>query len=163
MADECCIAEVNLLKQEIDDSTNAIKKLKEEYKDLLIKNLQKDVIIRELKQKLGVKKYCNFENILSESCLGELRCIGTSVKDDSKFIAVVLKDLYVNTDSLKQKCLSGRSKSGDKSQITPEKKVVLEKVYSERMSNLPKTEVKERANNLSKIIRNVIDCTNRKK
>lgn len=165
MADnECCNAEINLLKKQIENSISQVKKLKEDYQHLLIENLQKDVIIRQLKQDIArIRKYHIFENILSKSCLEELRGIGTSIKEDSIFVGVVLKELYGAADSLKQKSLSGRSKNGDKSELTPEKRSTLESIYGERMKYLPVSEAGERKNNLPKLIRNIIDCANRKK
>lgn len=160
---KCCIAEINLLKQKIASTVSEVKKLKEEYKNLLIKNLQSDVVLRQLKQNIETKKYCDFASCLSESCLNGLREIGSSVRDDTKFVGVVLKDLYGGIEPLKEKTLSGRSKTGNKSELTPQKKSVLDSIYKERMKYLPATEAKERGKNLNKIIRNAIDSSNRKK
>lgn len=122
MADEeCCRGEIDALKQDIENSVHKVNKLKQEYKKLLIENLKKDVTLRQLNDKIKSKKYSSFQNKLSELCLQELKTIGNSQKDDAKFVCAAL--LYgENLDVIKKKTLSGRSKTGENTKFTPEKK-----------------------------------------
>lgn len=162
-AEECCEAEIDLLRKQIYSTSLKIKELKEGYKNLLINNLQKDVTIRQLKQRLKSNKYSNFENDLPKSCIEKLRSIGESRKEDSVFIGVVLNALYSDTNTLKHKSLSGRSKNGEKTALTPEKKSILSRVYEERMSYISSSEAIVRKDNLPSILRSAIDAASRKK
>lgn len=84
-------------------------------------------------------------------------------REDSTFVHVALLDLYRNNISaLKEKTLSGHSKQGDKTFITPEKRNALESLFIERLSYIPET-TEERKQNLNKLIRNTIDNESRKK
>lgn len=138
-----------------------MKNLKDEYKKVLITNLEKDVKIRKLKKELKSKKYISFENNLSIQCIEKLRCISDLEKEDTTFISVVLNELY-DVKSLKCKSISGRSKNNEKTVFTPEKKSLLDQIYSERLAHFPAPGVNARKKNLSKIIRNAIDIANRK-
>lgn len=118
-----CCEKATDLKKELHILTETAKKLKQGYHSLLIENLKKDLIIRQIKTKIEEKKFLRFENKLSKECLEKLNSIGNSQKQDSTFIAIALNGLYDdNTEIVKQKNLTGRSRNGVKSQITPEKK-----------------------------------------
>lgn len=161
MVDTCCDTLQNL-RQDLLRLTETVKKLKQEYQTLLIENLQKDLNIREIKKKIEENKFSSFESQLSKTCLVKLNLIGKSQKDDSTFVALALNELYnENTEAIKQKSLSGRSKKGaKKSTITPEKKKILERLFAERMSYVDADT--SRGSNLNKLIRNAIDNANRK-
>lgn len=164
---ECCQQEIDLLKQNLEQLTLESKKLKESYQNLLVENLQKDINIRRLKKELSSSKYSGFKDIFSDSCLDSLRSIGDSQREDCTFIGLALRDLYrENIDDLKLKTLSGRSKDSEKikTEISPKKIETLERLFCERISNLPSAEVDDiRKKNLRKHIRNAIDSVNRKK
>lgn len=161
--DECCSEEIDLLKKELSQWSLKVKQLKDEYKVSLVTNLQKDLIIRDLRQQIKSIKYIKFEANISNSCLDRLRSIGDTCKEDSIFVGVLLKDLYSENGALKQKSLSGRSKTGEKSEFTPEKKQLLEEIYKERMSYLQPSQAEIRKDDLKKYIRNAIDVAVRKK
>lgn len=158
----CCAAEISKIEEKINICAYQIKSLKDEYKNLLIKNLEKDVEIRSLKKKIESKKYTSFERKLTKKCIENLQNISDSEKDDSKFISVILNELY-DVNILKSKSISGRSKNNKKTPLTPEKKLLLENIYSERLQHLSTSEINTRKKNLSKIIRNTIDGANQKK
>lgn len=94
MAEECCSDEINLLKEILEKENSENKALKQKYNQLLIQNLQKDVIIRNLKKKVEEYKYGSFKGVLSDVCLDELKSYSNSQTDDSPFIRCALKDLY---------------------------------------------------------------------
>lgn len=161
MANECCAEEISALKEKIEASKIKVKELKDEYKNLLIKNLEKDVKIRNLKKKIEAKKYTNFVGRLPNSCIEKLRCIPDCEKEDSVFMSVVLNEIY-GANGLKLKSLSGRSKNNNKTELTPEKKLILQQIYSERLRNLPPYEKNTREKKLTKILRTAIDVASRK-
>lgn len=99
------------------------------------------------------------------SCIEKLRFIDNSYEEDTKFVSIALADLYGdNLDILKQKSLSGRSRTGDKKEaITLDKRKVLQRLFSERISHLPQSEACEREKSLPKLIRNVKDSSNKRK
>lgn len=162
---ECCKNEIELLKENFEKKKCEARELKETYQNLLVENLQKDVIIRQLKEKLCSKKFTSFKGILTDSCLDKLKSIGHSQQEDSKFVDEALNDLYQNNvTALKKKTLTGRSKNGEKSLVSPEKINILSRLFDERISYIPSGEVNDlRAKNLSKLIRNSIDKAKRKK
>lgn len=52
--ESCCQGEIDDLKDRINNLVIKYDKLKQEYKNLLINNLEKDVKIRDLKKELEV-------------------------------------------------------------------------------------------------------------
>lgn len=175
MSQECCQQEISFLKERLEKLDSDTKQLKREYQNSLVENLQKDCIIRKLKQKLKDKQsleptvkpceYVKFKGILSDTCLENLKLIGNLQRDDSRFISTALNDLYrENVDVLKKKTLGGRSKDKDKTVLTPEKVNTLEKLFAERMAFISTAEVdNSRKNSVHKLIRNSIDNANRRK
>lgn len=161
--ESCCKEEIDDLKEKIENLVLKSDKLKNEYKKILIDNLEKDIKIRNLKKELEVKKFSKFREKLSESCLSNLEIIGTTISEDSTFVCCVINDLYDLT-TLKNLTLSGRSKGGEKVEISPERREILESIFSQRLAYVPREEVNEfRRNNLNKLIRNAIDSANKKK
>lgn len=159
MSDNCCQNEIILLEESLENVKCEATKLKQQYYELLIENLQKDVIIKNLKRKIEQHKYGSFRHILSEKCLDELKSIGNSSKEDSAFISCALKDLYrEKMDSLKHKTLSGRVTKNVTSQISPQKMSTLKRLFDERLSHVSQTDVNDtRRKNMNKQIRNIID------
>lgn len=157
MNDYCCKDEIDSREQHLDQLNSEYKKLKEKYQKLLIENVQKDVVLRELKQKIEKYKYSTFEGIFDHSCLEKLRNFGDAKNDDSKFIECAMKNLYHgDMQALQQKTLSGRSrKQVAKTAISPEKKKILQSLYCERMSYLTADDLRKK--NLNSLIRNTID------
>lgn len=74
--------------------------MKQQYKKLLIQNLEKDVKIRNLKKELDVNQFAKFRGKLSENFLSELDTIGHSISEDSTFVCGVMKDLTGGSKSL---------------------------------------------------------------
>lgn len=58
--EDVCQVEKHKLKQELEHFTSKSKQLKQNYQKLLIANLQKDLIIRELKQQINIQKFDSF-------------------------------------------------------------------------------------------------------
>lgn len=56
MSEECCQEGIEFLKNRLDQLNTDTIKLKQEYQNLLVENLQKDCIIRILKKKKIVNR-----------------------------------------------------------------------------------------------------------
>lgn len=160
MTDKCCYN--SELKEELKHLTEKLKVHRQNYQKLLIENLQKDLIIRQLKSGAKKNKFSSFENLLSKKCIDKLSIISNSQNQDSHFVAVVLSALYdENIETIKKICLSGQSKNSEAIKISSEKKNILENIFAERLKHA--TNVNEtRKNNLNKLIRNAIDTAKRK-
>lgn len=89
--ENCCDHEIEQLKEDFMDLAIEVKSLKETYRKCLIENLEKDLVIRELKTKLASKKFSEFEEKLSTPTMNVLRSIGNSQSEDSKFVYVALE------------------------------------------------------------------------
>lgn len=160
----CCDSKISKLEDELKNLEIKSKNIKQEYLNLLNINIQKDLTIRKIKQSIEQNKFNSFGTDLSKDCLLKLRSIGNSQEEDNQFISVALKALYNNDIQIvKAKCLStNRTKNPEKSAISPEKKVILERLFAERLRYISMVgEVRE--NSLSKLIRNAIDSAIRKR
>lgn len=158
----CCEEEKEHLNAELHKLVLESNGLKENYKNLLILNIQKDVEIRDLKKKREKNKFTQFKGILSQLCLDKLEIFGNSVEQDSSFVCCVVNDLF-DISTLKNLTLSGRSKSGEKSEIAKEKKGNLEAIFKQRLAHVPRQEFNEaREKSLNKHIRNAIDSAIKK-
>lgn len=162
---DCCREEIKSLREDFQKLSVESKELKQNLQQLLAKNYEKDVVIRKLKEKVQSKKFISCNGVLTTNCLDELKCLSNLEAEDSKFIGAALNDLYrENVDVLKKKTLSGRSKDGEKSIISPTKMDILKSLFAERLSFIPSEEVSDiRRNSLKKLIRNAIDAANKKK
>lgn len=156
----CCDDNIETLKNKLKNKREEARELKESYQNLLVENLQKDVIIKKLKEQIESKKYSNFKGVLTVECIDHLNLLDNSQSNDSTFIHIALLNLYRDDpDILKKKTISGR---GDKSAITPKKKEILERLFDERLSHISEpTETREY--NINKLIRNAISTESRKK
>lgn len=158
----CCEQEIDDLNSKINNLVLKSDNLKQEYKNLLILNLEKDIEIRNLKKNLATNKFLKFRGKLSECCLSNLDTIGNSISEDSTFVCCILNDLY-DLPTLKTLTLTGRSKFGDKIEISSEKKEILEEIFYLRLAFVPRQEVTQfRRENLHKLIRNAIDNAHKK-
>lgn len=151
--EDVCQVEIHQLKQELEHFTSKSKQLKQNYQKLLIENLQKDLIIRELKQQINIQKFDSFEGKLSEQCLEQIKTIGDSPREDSAFFNLILTDIY--GDSLQHKTLSGRS------EISRGVKMFLNDIFAARINHLPYEEKSGRREHLNRCIRNAIDKAKR--
>lgn len=157
----CCDSEILALEKEVKNLEIKIKSIKQEYLNLFNINIQKDLSIRKIKQNIKQNieenKFKSFDTILSEDCLTKLRLIGNSQSEDGQFVSVVFKALYNNDIQIvKAKCLSNRTKNPEKSVITPEKRIIVERIFAERLGSISIVD-DARKNSLSKLIRNMID------
>lgn len=89
-----------------------------------------------------------------------LRSLELTEADDSKFVLAVVRGLYENRmEVLKDKNLSGRSKTTNKTPITPEKMATIEGVFAERTSGC--SEPAKRSKNLRKMIKSAVETINK--
>lgn len=162
-----CEKEIEALTNELTEYTSKANTLKQKYKNSLIVNLQKDVQIRNLEQKIKSKRNLNFVE-LSDETRNKIKLIGDSAREDSTFVNCVLHHLYNdNIEIIKKKTLSGHPKASASTvccEISPDKKNTIEKLFNERLSYLPPSQVdEERKKKLNKLIRNAIDNAKKKK
>lgn len=78
MSDQCCQDKIVSLKENLEKLKIESKKLKKQYAEVLIENLQKNIIIRNRKQQIEKYKYGDFKGIFSDGCLDKLRAFGNS-------------------------------------------------------------------------------------
>lgn len=159
----CCSDNIEKLKKKFEEKQREARDLKEKYQNLLVENLQTDLIIQQLKQKIKANRFSDFKGTFSDECLDKLNLIGDLQSDDNTFVGIALKDLYRNNiDALKKRTLSGRSENGEKSVVTPEKVNIVASLFKKRLFYIPDVD-QERKKNLNKLIRNTIDNESRKK
>lgn len=161
--ENCCKLEIDALRDELNRLKFKEAELKEQYKNSLIENVRKDLILRDLEVKARTKLFVNFEIELPALVLDNLRSKSINRSDDASFVSIVLNGLYDNnTEILKTRTISGRSDGGDKEAISPAKKAILEKIFNERLESMPAYEVDEaRKKSLSKLIRVALDIVQR--
>lgn len=136
----CCKEEIDDLIQKINNCALKSNNLKQEYKQLLIQNLEKDVKIKNLKKQLASQKFSIFKDKLSDSCLCHLEAIGNDISAGSTFVSCVLNNLY-DLSTLQKLTLSGASKATDTIQISREKRDILEEIFQVRLTYIPFEEV----------------------
>lgn len=158
MAEKCC--GIFKLEKELEELTEKLKIVKQDFENLLKENLRKDLIIRRLKLRKNKNKFASFEKKLTKSCLDKLSICGDSQREDSQFVALVLGDLY-GTEQIKKLSLSSRNRKTDKIVISEEKKSILQDIFFERLNKIPYVD-NSRKLSLSKLIRNAVDNANRK-
>lgn len=155
----CCRDEINRLGEEFKNFFAKSKDLKKEYQGLLVENLQKDLIIRELRSELKTKekKFRNFKNVLTPAGFEELNLFSDSQSDDIAFVYTVMKDLYGN--AAKDKSLSGRTRQSNSSgnEISRKDKMVLTDLFDERIQNESMEKIDARRSTLNRCIRHAID------
>lgn len=155
-----CCEKSGILLKELERWTIQSKKLKQEYQSLLVKNLEKDLVIDDLEQAKMTKKYTSIEHTVSADTLERMKLLSDDKKDDSPFVYLFLCDIYGS--ALKDKTLSGNNyrKVGHKSNEIS--RVILDKlraIFEERLTNVPMAE--QRASSMKKCIRNAIDKAKR--
>lgn len=97
-----CEEEIEALTRELNEYTLKVKTLKQKYNNSLIQNLQKDIQIRTLEQKVKSKKNLKF-NELSVETRKKINLIGESAREDSTFVNCVLNELYTIDDIKKNR------------------------------------------------------------
>lgn len=162
-ADECknetCKEKFEELEKEIGEIEKQVCDLKAKYGQMLIENLKKDLILEELNEKSEVMRFDEFSGDFSKEDLHLIQSVSNSKQNDPLFVRVVLRSLYAsNLTVLNKRCVSGKSKSGEKSEISPVKRQILDKIYNRRMEIASVSEVVEsRRNTLNKHIKAAIE------
>lgn len=130
---------IDAYKKENIELSNDNKQLKKMFNKSNQINLEKDVLICRLKNEEN-KNYSGtvfseFGDIFEDTELKTLRSISASSHRDSTFILNVIRILYKNNSAI----LSSRTafnKTANKQPVTPEKKVIINKLYKERLKSL---------------------------
>lgn len=161
---ESCNSKINELKEEIAAIEIKISESKAKYGQMLIENLKNDVKLEELNEKLQNLRYKEFSGDFAQNTLDVIRSIGVAKHDDPPFVRAAVQSLYASDLTvLKNKSVSGRSKNKNKTQITPKKRIILEKLFNRRMEIIAATEVidEKRKNALTKHIKAAIENINK--
>lgn len=153
MSLDCCQEEIHLLLEELEKWTQKSKELKKEYQNLLVRNLEKDLLIDEMQQRNKSKKYISIQDMVSAKTFYQMRFLSDSKSDDSHFVHLFLNDIYGT--SLRNKTLSGTN--GIPTEIMEKLAVVFE----ERLNNFPSEEIMSRISSMKKCVRNAIDKAKR--
>lgn len=162
--DKCtsCAAETEAVEKEIASTEKEYKDLRQNYYDMLVENIKKDVEIDELELKIQEKSnYTEFTEHFSENSMKFVRLLKNKEAEDSKFVLAVVRGLYEDRlEDLKKKNLSGRSKATNKEPVTPEKMATIRSIFAERTKGSAKSD--ERGRNLRKLIKSAIETINKK-
>lgn len=105
--------------------------------------------------------FTTFSHNFDNNQLAQLRSTGQLQRDDSTFVANSLKFIYdENLDSIKGKSLTGRGrhKTDKKTQLTPEKVLILKNLFGERLNYITRNEdeKKLREKSFNKHIKNAV-------
>lgn len=161
--DDCtsCASEIKNADDEIALIEAECKELRRKYHDMLVENIKKDVEIEDLEVKVREQSsYAEFTNHFSDESMKTLRSFEIAEANDSKFVLAAVRGLYVDRlEVLKERNLSGRSKTQKKYPVTPEKKKILQDLFTERIKNA--TRLAERGQNLNALIKSAIGTINK--
>lgn len=120
--------------------------------------------IRGWTDEIGLDQFASYGSHFNENSLAILRGITFEKSSDATFIRKCLVSLYErNLSTLKSKSVTGRSKDRSKEPISPEKMMVLENIFNERIEAIPNITRLEKDARLDKFKRNlakVIYCIN---
>lgn len=157
----CCGSEIKNTEDEIALVGAECKELRRKYHNMLVENIKKDVEIDDLEVKVREQSsYADFKNKLSDESMKTLRSFGIAEGNDSKFVLAAVKGLYEGRlEVVKERNLSGRSKTQKKNPVTPEKMKILQDLFTERIKNT--TGSAERGQNLNALIKSAIDTINK--
>lgn len=154
------MCEKESLEGELKQLTEKYRNIKQEYLNLCNINLQKDIVIRKIKQRIENSKFNSFG--LSKECLHQLRSISNDKKEDSQFVSVILYELYKDSETISKLCISNRvEENPQKKLISIENLTLLKRVFDERLQYCANNTT--RKNSLNKCIRNAIDNAKRKR
>lgn len=158
-----CETQVQDLKNETQSIEQKTKDLKAKYYEMLIQNVKKDAEIEELEKEVArIKRFEKFEPNFSKESMETLLQFGNTKQEDSPFILAAVRGLYEHRlDVLQTKSMSGRSKKGEKTAVTPEKKKVLEGIFRERIESDGKF-VNERKRKLNNLVKSALEQLNKK-
>lgn len=163
-----CLTQKAEIKKEILSVKEKKSKVEDAIKTCRAIISQKDSEIEQLKAKLPKSEedavqrelFDGFSHNFTNDQLIDLRSIQPSSRGDSRFVLNAAKYLYsTELERVKTKSVLGRkraSKNAAKEKMTPEKKLIMEKIFDERLKGLDINllERTERAKNLNKLIKN---------
>lgn len=156
-----CHAEITELEKQLFESQKRIQDGKKTYHELLVQNLKKDIQINQLQEKMS--NFNEFRGAISNNAIDMLNSIDNSDAKDSLFVLTALKDLYQHDlNNLKQKSYSGQKRlnaNSSKDPITPEKKNVLQELFSHRLKHRP--DGQNRMKRLAKYVKQAIETINK--
>lgn len=144
--------QINFCRSIIEEKETKISSLRN-----LIENGQPRLdplsVFRLPKQTLNFTAFSQF----TEEQLADIRLVGSKKNEDSKFVSVVVRNLYQGRlDILATKSITGRSRNGEKKEIlTPENVDVIRRMFKERMVDLEVEEAErtEREKKINKFIK----------
>lgn len=159
---------LNDYKQKCEASELKLKHATKVIKEMSKINLEKDLKIKMLENKLqeALKKdrlYASYEDRICPKDMEKLRAIKTGEKSDSTFILHLLRVLYGSrTAELLKKTSTGKAFKGQKKDpISPEKKQMMNEMISERILNEDSDDFERRIGKFSKHVKWGIDNINK--
>lgn len=91
MSKRCrCDEEIDLRNENLKYLLTKEKLLKKTYHKLLSENLQKDIIIQNLKKQIALKRYSPFIGEISATCVKVLEGIDDSKGQDATFVRAIV-------------------------------------------------------------------------
>lgn len=117
----------------IIENEKNIKAAKESYRKALINNLQLDLRLDELEKQQIENRYFDFADRIPIETIHMLRNFGDTEKDDSKFVQQIIHGIY------KSKLISfqsdaEKSKNTNNEALSPNKKQMIEELFSIRLN-----------------------------
>lgn len=146
-----CLRKKNLLKKQVDEMKEKCRDVEDAIRICDSVMLDKDIKIKSLEQEIKVacavdsnvdpknsasatQSFGGFSMHFSSEKLATLRSIGNNKREDSTFVSAIIKTLYADRlDAIKYKSVTGRSKGEKKEAITPEKREILNEMFTERI------------------------------
>lgn len=153
-----------LYKTQLDLTMKKLKQAQLALKKAASANLEKDITIQTLKEKLAgfekkkIKNTVPHSDCLSDAEMKDVRSVKSGAKNDSTFVFKLVQSLYKNDLSkLNSKSVTGKGRNTTKKdRITPLKKDIIEKLLMERAMNDGGQDVTERLQKTNMHIKNAI-------
>lgn len=155
--------EIDILQKTLKSTEFNLIGTKEPAEKVIEPKEKKSKVIQAEGSQLSFTKFFEYFNELE---LAEIRSIGCSPREDSKFITLCLKAIYKGRlECLKNKSVSGRgrTKNESKEKLTPSKMPIIQEMFTERINIVTNID-SERSNRLkvlNKLIKDGISNINR--
>lgn len=136
--DECnnatCKTTIETLKADNAAIEKKLSEMKTKYGQMLIDNLKKDVTLEELNKKQKDQNSGSSLMFFQKMIWIQSVPVGDGKQEDALFVRTAIRILYSNDlNILKNRYVTAKSKNGDKVQVTPEKRKIIDKIFMQRM------------------------------
>lgn len=150
--------EINNLMQQLTTAVNSTEPTVTDTPVVSIDDKPEPVVMEPI-DRAEASLFSAFQNEFSGDVLSSLRSVENRREKDSHFVNIAMRALYAgNLNGLKNKSVTGRSKSGQRKEpITPEKHRVLKTIYTERI-HIVSPECEERAARITRLNKYIKDA-----